>query len=89
LAAAHYKRLRFQLGQKDATIAGIKESGRYLPFMEEIFLKEDFDYHSLNSLSMEARIKLSTIKPSTLGQASRISGISPSDISVLMVFLSR
>jgi len=57
--------------------------------MEEIFLKEDFDYHSLNSLSMEARIKLSTIKPSTLGQASRISGISPSDISVLMVFLSR
>jgi tRNA uridine 5-carboxymethylaminomethyl modification enzyme len=57
--------------------------------MEEIFLKEDFDYHSLNSLSMEARIKLSAIKPSTLGQASRISGISPSDISVLMVFLSR
>ncbi len=57
--------------------------------MEEIFLKEDFDYHSLNSLSMEARIKLSTIKPSTIGQASRISGISPSDISVLMVFLSR
>ncbi|MFZ7114546.1 MAG: tRNA uridine-5-carboxymethylaminomethyl(34) synthesis enzyme MnmG [Bacteroidota bacterium] len=57
--------------------------------MEEIFLKEDFDYHSLNSLSMEARIKLTAIKPSTLGQASRISGISPSDISVLMVFLSR
>lgn len=57
--------------------------------MEEIFLKEDFDYHSLNSLSMEARLKLSAIKPSTLGQASRISGISPSDISVLMVFLSR
>ncbi len=57
--------------------------------MEEIFLKEDFNYHSLNSLSMEARIKLSSVKPSTLGQASRISGISPSDISVLMVFLSR
>lgn len=57
--------------------------------MEEIFLKEDFDYHSLNSLSMEARLKLTAIKPSTLGQASRISGISPSDISVLMVFLSR
>lgn len=57
--------------------------------MEEIFLKEDFDYHSLTSLSMEARIKLSAIKPNTLGQASRISGISPSDISVLMVFLSR
>ncbi len=57
--------------------------------MEEIFLKDDFNYHALGSLSMEARIKLSAIKPSTLGQASRISGISPSDISVLMVFLSR
>ena len=57
--------------------------------MEEIFLKDDFDYHGLSSLSMEARIKLSAIKPSTLGQASRISGISPSDISVLMVYLSR
>ena len=57
--------------------------------MEEIFLKDDFNYHALSSLSMEARIKLSAIKPSTLGQASRISGISPSDISVLMVFLSR
>jgi tRNA uridine 5-carboxymethylaminomethyl modification enzyme len=57
--------------------------------MESIFMKEDFDYHNLNSLSMEARIKLSSIKPSTLGQASRISGISPADISVLMVYLSR
>jgi tRNA uridine 5-carboxymethylaminomethyl modification enzyme len=57
--------------------------------MEEIFLKEDFNYHALSSLSMEARIKLSSIKPSTLGQASRISGVSPSDISVLMVYLTR
>jgi tRNA uridine 5-carboxymethylaminomethyl modification enzyme len=57
--------------------------------MENIFMKDDFDYHGLNSLSMEARIKLSQIKPKTLGQASRISGISPADISVLMVYLSR
>jgi tRNA uridine 5-carboxymethylaminomethyl modification enzyme len=57
--------------------------------METIILKDDFDYNSLNSLSMEARIKLSSIRPKTLGQASRISGISPADISVLMVYLSR
>ena len=57
--------------------------------MEDVFLKEDFNYHALPSLSMEARLKLSSIKPNTLGQASRISGISPSDISVLMVYLNR
>ena len=57
--------------------------------MEDVFLKDDFNYHDLQSLSMEARLKLSSIKPNTLGQASRISGISPSDISVLMVYLNR
>jgi tRNA uridine 5-carboxymethylaminomethyl modification enzyme len=57
--------------------------------MENLFLKPDFDYHALNSLSMEARQKLTKIKPSTIGQASRISGVSPSDISVLMVYLGR
>ncbi len=57
--------------------------------LENVYLKEDFDYYSLESLSMEARQKLSKIKPGTLGQASRISGVSPSDISVLMVYLGR
>jgi tRNA uridine 5-carboxymethylaminomethyl modification enzyme len=57
--------------------------------MEEIFMKEDFNYQSLNSLSTEARQKLSKVKPRTLGQASRISGVTPADISVLMVYLSR
>jgi tRNA uridine 5-carboxymethylaminomethyl modification enzyme len=57
--------------------------------MENIIMKDDFDYQNLNSLSMEARLKLSSIRPKTLGQASRISGISPADISVLMVYLSR
>jgi tRNA uridine 5-carboxymethylaminomethyl modification enzyme len=56
---------------------------------EETPLKPDFDYLALNSLSTEARQKLSRIKPETIGQASRISGISPSDISVLLVFLGR
>ena len=57
--------------------------------LENVFLKPDFNYNGLESLSMEARQKLSQIKPGTLGQASRISGVSPADISVLMVYLSR
>jgi len=57
--------------------------------LEDIKLSSDFDYNSLQSLSTEARQKLSKIKPATIGQASRISGISPSDISVLLIFLKR
>lgn len=57
--------------------------------MEDKEINPEFNYHSLNSLSKEAREKLMKIKPRTLGQASRISGVTPSDISVLMVHISR
>lgn len=57
--------------------------------MEDKEINPEFNYHSLVSLSKEAREKLMKIKPRTLGQASRISGVSPSDISVLMVHISR
>ncbi|HVW95655.1 MAG TPA: tRNA uridine-5-carboxymethylaminomethyl(34) synthesis enzyme MnmG [Mucilaginibacter sp.] len=57
--------------------------------MEDKEINPEFNYHQLNSLSKEAREKLMKIKPRTLGQASRISGVTPSDISVLMVHLSK
>ena len=57
--------------------------------MEDKEINPDFNYLQLVSLSKEAREKLMRIKPRTLGQASRISGVSPSDISVLMVHVSR
>ncbi len=57
--------------------------------LDHITLESDLNYHQLTSLSSEAREKLTKIRPSTLGQASRISGINPSDISVLMVYLGR
>ncbi len=57
--------------------------------MEDKSIQPDFDYTKLLSLSKEAREKLLKIKPRTLGQASRISGVSPSDISVLMVHITK
>jgi tRNA uridine 5-carboxymethylaminomethyl modification enzyme len=56
---------------------------------EKMKLKTDFDYHELQSLSYEAREKLNRIKPTTIGQAARISGVSPSDISVLAVYYGK
>lgn len=54
---------------------------------EDFLLRDDFDYYQITSLSMEARKKLTMVRPRTLGQASRISGVSPSDISILLVHL--
>jgi len=57
--------------------------------LEEVKIPEDLDYTKLASLSAEAKEKLTFLKPRTIGQASRVSGVSPSDISVLLVFLGR
>jgi tRNA uridine 5-carboxymethylaminomethyl modification enzyme len=57
--------------------------------LESVKLLESFDYTLIQGLSLEAREKLNKIKPSTIGQASRISGVSPSDISILLVYVGR
>lgn len=57
--------------------------------MENMRLPENIDYSKIDGLRLEARQKLAAVKPENLGQASRISGVSPADITVLMVFLGR
>ena len=56
---------------------------------EELLINKDLDYLSISGLSSEAKEKLSVVKPQTLGQASRVSGVSPADVSVLMLHLNR
>ena len=57
--------------------------------LENIRIRPDFNYNELKSLSIESRQKLTRIRPSTIGQASRIPGVSPSDINVLLVYFGR
>jgi tRNA uridine 5-carboxymethylaminomethyl modification enzyme len=57
--------------------------------LEEMKIPENFDYNKIKSMSIEAKQKLSTIRPVTISQASRISGVSPADISVLLIYMGR
>ena len=57
--------------------------------MESIKISSDFNYLNVLNLASEARDKLNKVKPLTLGQASRISGVNPSDIAILSVYLKR
>ena len=82
-----------QLAEVSAKYAGyIKKEEEMVAKMnrlEDVHLHTDFDYRKVTSLSAEAKEKLTAIKPRTIGQASRISGVSPSDISVLLVHVGR
>ena len=73
----------------DSYIQKEYELAEKLNRLENIKLPQDFDYHTIQSISYECREKLNRYKPETLGQASRISGISPADINVLAIFLGR
>lgn len=73
----------------DVYIEKEKELVQRMSQLEELEIPEAFDYKKIASLGNEAREKLTRIKPRTLGQASRISGINPSDVQILMVFMGR
>src|SRR5690606_36146080 len=66
-----------------------QEMVRRMEHIEEWTIPEDFDFRAVKNITMEAREKLSKIHPENLGQASRISGVSPADISVLMILLKK
>ncbi len=77
------------LTKYDGYIQRERELAERLEQLEHIRLRSDFDYDLLQSLSSEGKEKLKKVRPETLGQATRISGVSSSDISVLMVHLGR
>lgn len=73
----------------DVYIEKEKELVNRMSQLEDLQIPETFDYKKIQSLGNEAREKLTLIKPRTLGQASRISGINPSDVQILMVYIGR
>ena len=66
-----------------------KELVQRMSQLENLIIPDTFDYDRISSLSTEALQKFKRIKPRTLGQASRISGVNPSDIQILMVYMGR
>ena len=73
----------------DTYIEKEKELVKKMSQLEDLLIPDNFNYDKLVSLSNEARHKFTKIKPRTLGQASRISGVNPSDVQILMVFMGR
>ena len=73
----------------DVYIQKEKELVQRMGTLEEQVIPESFNYDKLVSLSAEARQKFNKIRPQTLGQASRISGVNPSDVQILMVYMGR
>ena len=66
-----------------------RNNANKLTRLEDVKIPEFFDYYKIKSMSIEAKQKLTTIRPVTISQASRISGVSPSDISVLLIYMGR
>jgi tRNA uridine 5-carboxymethylaminomethyl modification enzyme len=66
-----------------------RNNANKLTRLEDVKIPENFDYNKIKSMSIEARQKLNKIRPVTISQASRISGVSPSDVSVLLIYMGR
>lgn len=66
-----------------------RNNAEKLTRLEDIKIPENFDYYKIKSMSIEAKQKLTAIRPVTISQASRISGVSPADISVLLIYMGR
>jgi tRNA uridine 5-carboxymethylaminomethyl modification enzyme len=86
--ADHLEQTSIQV-KYDVYIEKEKELVGRMSQLEDLLIPESFDYKKIQALGNEAREKLHRIKPRTLGQASRISGINPSDVQILMVFMGR
>ena len=103
--AEHYPKLARFIAREELTAEEIEEAEIQIKYrgyiereqyiaekmrrLENIAIPDGFDYHSLQSLTIEARQKLTKIRPATIGQASRIPGVSPADINVLLVYFRR
>jgi len=66
-----------------------RNNAEKLTRLEEMKIPDDFDFYKVHSLSIEAKQKLTAIRPVTISQASRISGVSPADISILLIYMGR
>ena len=88
LSEAAIEQAEIQL-KYDTYIQKEKELVEKMSHLEELAIPNNFNFEKISSLSTEARQKFTKIRPATLGQASRISGVNPSDIQILMVFMGR
>ena len=85
---AEYEQVEIQIKYAGYIAKQLQQVSR-MEKLENKVLSADLDYNDISGLRLEARQKLSKIKPHTVGQASRISGVSPADIGVLMVYLEQ
>ena len=83
-----YEQVEFAVKYEGYIKKANKEAEKMLS-LEEKQIPDDIDYAKVPNLASEARQKLNDIRPTTIGQASRISGVNPADISILMVYLRR
>ena len=81
--------LHLSLGKVPRVFPSHDNIAEKLTRLEEMKIPDNFDFYKVHSLSIEAKQKLTAIRPVTISQASRISGVSPADISILLIYMGR